>query len=181
MEPKLGGVYPLEDGEFFQGDKEEPVISGEGLRYDKGKLRFDLIPAIPLMELAEVFTKGAEKYADRNWQKGMKWSKCFAPIMRHLWKWWSGEKYDQEDGLSHLAHACWGCMALMEYEHTCPNLDDRHMNIPLPSRFSGVTTLPTGAKDPNTCQTSETDTDVPVNEEGGVFSASKPVGTITRY
>ena len=97
----------------------------QGVKYDEGKERFDLIPPGPLMELAMVYTVGAQKYSDRNWEKGMAWGRVFAAVMRHLWKWWHGEKVDPEDGLSHLAHAAWGLFALMEYGNTHPELDDR--------------------------------------------------------
>jgi hypothetical protein len=75
--------------------------------------------------LVDVYTHGAEKYADRNWENGLHWSRIFAAIMRHLWKWWSGEDDDRESGLPHLAHAAWGCFALLEYGHTWRSLDDR--------------------------------------------------------
>ena len=94
-------------------------------KYDDGKERFDLIPAVPLLKLAQIYTYGVGKYGDRNWEKGMKWGRVFAAIMRHLWKWWKGEKVDEESGLSHLAHAAWGCFALLEYETTHPEHDDR--------------------------------------------------------
>lgn len=45
--------------------------------------------------------------------------------MRHLWAWWRGEDTDPESGLSHAAHAAWGCFALLEYARTHPELDDR--------------------------------------------------------
>lgn len=97
----------------------------EAVKYDTGKERFDLIPPGPLLELAKVYTRGAEKYAPRNWEKGMAWGRVFAAVMRHLWKYWKGEENDPEDGLSHLAHAAWGCFTLMVYRQTHPELDDR--------------------------------------------------------
>lgn len=96
-----------------------------GYKYDGGKSRYDLIPAVPLEQLARVYTMGAAKYEDRGWENGLKWGRIFAAIMRHLWKFWRGEDVDQESGLPHLAHAAWGCFALMEYEVTHPELDDR--------------------------------------------------------
>ena len=63
----------------------------EGVKYDQGKLRFDLIPNYPLEKLAEVYTIGASKYSDWNWAKGMNWSRIFAAIERHLQAWKRGE------------------------------------------------------------------------------------------
>ena len=46
----------------------------EGTKHDQGKLRYDLISAVGMEELAKVYTYGAKKYADHNWRKGIKWS-----------------------------------------------------------------------------------------------------------
>ena len=97
----------------------------EGVKYDGGKPRFDLIPAVPLETLAKVYTMGAEKYADRNWEKGMAYSRLYAASMRHLNKFWTGEDLDLESGLPHLAHAAWGLLALLEFGSTHPEQDDR--------------------------------------------------------
>ena len=97
----------------------------EGRKDDTGKLRFDLIPAGPLNKLAEVYTIGARKYADRNWEKGIAWSRIFAAMQRHAWKFWNGERYDQQDGQEHLASVAWCAFALLEYLETHNELDDR--------------------------------------------------------
>ena len=97
----------------------------EGRKDDKGKLRFDLIPARPLETLAAVYTMGGAKYEVRNWEKGIAWSRIFAAIMRHLWAFWRGETHDPESGLPHPVHAAWGCFALLEFLETHPELDDR--------------------------------------------------------
>jgi hypothetical protein len=41
----------------------------EGTKYDGGKLRYDLIDAYALEQLAAVYTFGAKKYEDDNWRK----------------------------------------------------------------------------------------------------------------
>ena len=97
----------------------------EGTKHDEEKVRFDLIPPRPLYELAEIYTYGARKYDDRNWERGIKWGRIFAAIMRHLWKFWRGEWADPESGLPHLAHAAWGCFTLLEYNLTHAEYDDR--------------------------------------------------------
>jgi dATP/dGTP diphosphohydrolase len=88
----------------------------EGLRYDEGKLRMDLLPHEWVVGLAEVLTAGAKKYADRNWELGMKWSKVWAPALRHMFKFMKGERYDADDGVHHLFHAAWGLLALASYD-----------------------------------------------------------------
>ena len=90
--------------------KDEP-----GKRYDSGKPRYDLIPADALNELAKLYAAGAVKYSDRNWEKGMSWSRCFGPLMRHAWAYWRGETVDPESGLPHMAHVAWNAMALLHY------------------------------------------------------------------
>lgn len=97
----------------------------EGRKDDADKLRFDLIPVRPLELVAEVYTIGAKKYADRNWEKGLKWGRVFAAMMRHAWAWWRGEIRDPKDGQHHLASVVWCALTLMEYEVTHPELDDR--------------------------------------------------------
>lgn len=97
----------------------------EGTKHDGEKLRYDLISPIGLEAIAAVYTFGAKKYEDHNWRKGIKWSRVFAAIMRHLWAWMRGEEFDPESGLPHLAHAAWGCFTLLDYARTRRNFDDR--------------------------------------------------------
>src|SRR5258708_39855322 len=96
----------------------------EGTKYDQGKLRFDLLPVKPLGLVAEVYTIGAKKYADRNWELGIQWGRVFGALLRHAFKWWGGERRDP-DGQHHLASVVWCALALMEYEETHQELDDR--------------------------------------------------------
>jgi nucleoside 2-deoxyribosyltransferase len=103
--------------------------SKEGVKFDQGKTRYDLIPGYPLNELAKIYTYGTQKYDDNNWRKGMKWGRLFGAMMRHAWAFWRGESIDPESGLHHLAHAAWQCFALMDYEKTKPELDDRFPDL----------------------------------------------------
>ena len=81
-----------------------------------------------MFQLARLFAFGTKKYAERNWEKGMPWSKVIAPLQRHLWKWMAGEDNDDETGLSHMIHVAWNAMVLVEYERLYKNLDDRTKN-----------------------------------------------------
>lgn len=87
-----------------------------GLRHDNGKVRLDLIPPEWVMVLGNVLTAGANKYADRNWELGMPWSKIWGPLLRHAFKWLLGEQYDKETGCHHLAMVAWNALALMTYQ-----------------------------------------------------------------
>ena len=88
----------------------------EGTKYDKGKLRMDLWPPEAIEGGAEVLTYGASKYEDRNWESGIKYSRVFAALMRHLWAWWAGRPIDTESGISHLKHALCCIVFLVTYE-----------------------------------------------------------------
>lgn len=103
----------------------EERVSEAALRYDAGKLRYDLLPVDSLEELTKVYTVGAKKYADHNWAKGMSWSRCLGSLMRHTWKFWRGEDYDEETGCHHMAMAAWNAMALCSYSMRKVGTDDR--------------------------------------------------------
>jgi hypothetical protein len=88
----------------------------EGVKYDDGKIRWDLLPIHPLYELAFVYTVGARKYEDDNWRKGMDYRKMVRAIWNHLTKWLAGHERDADDGQHHLASVAWSAFTLMEYE-----------------------------------------------------------------
>ncbi len=97
----------------------------EGLKFDKEKVRYDLLPPELLEGVAQILTFGAKKYGDRNWELGMDWMRVFGALQRHLWAWRSGENVDPETGKSHLWHA--GCCVafLMAYEQRKVGTDNR--------------------------------------------------------
>ena len=97
-----------------------------GIKHDAGKPRFDLIPPGPLTQVAEVYSYGAGKYEPCNWERGIEWSRVYGASQRHLNAFWGGQDLDEESALSHLAHAAFGLLALLEYAKTHPELDDRH-------------------------------------------------------
>ena len=99
---------------------------GSGVKADDEKPRVDLFPMEALMGPSEVFTFGAKKYGERNWEKGMNWGRPFAALMRHMWAWWSGEKRDPETGMPHLWHAGCCLAMLIAYEQRKIGNDDRN-------------------------------------------------------
>jgi uncharacterized HAD superfamily protein len=70
-------------------------------------------------------TRGAEKYAPRNWEKGMAWSKVVASLKRHLSAFEKGEDYDSETGLLHIDHLQCNAHFLSAYYKIAPQYDDR--------------------------------------------------------
>lgn len=85
------------------------------LRYDGGKARLDLIDPGFLLRLGEHYGVGAKKYAERNWQNGMSFSRCYASAQRHMLAFWAGENNDAETGSPHVIAAAWNMAALDFY------------------------------------------------------------------
>ena len=104
---------------------ERRTVSSTGGEKGSKLARYDLIPAGPLHTLAELYGKGADKYEDRNWERGYEWSLSFAALNRHLWLFWQGVNIDAETGLPHLAAVAWHAFALMEWVNTHPEFDNR--------------------------------------------------------
>lgn len=137
--PAAYGRYTTEFwGEVVMNDKEQYFMSDEttktwiktdapaelvkepeenlGLRYNTGKLKFSLIPAHWTRSLAEILTKGANKYAPRNWETGLVHSEVLDSLHRHLDAFLGGERYDPETKCHHLGHVAWNALALMTFD-----------------------------------------------------------------
>lgn len=102
-------------------------MAKEAVKYDDGKGPWHLLPFHAIAEIVNVLAHGAKKYAPRNWEKGLIYSRVYSAAMRHLTAWWQGEDNDKDSGLSHLAHA--GCCILFlltfVVEKRGDTLDDR--------------------------------------------------------
>lgn len=125
-------LYSKEDKLFkFSLKIEEPssIIWGEtvnkedglllnAVKFDKNKIKMELLPPKSLENIAEVFTFGAEKYEPWNFLKGdgLETSRVYGSLQRHLNSYYQGEELDSESGLSHLAHAGANLMMLLELE-----------------------------------------------------------------
>lgn len=109
--------------------------------------RFSLIPPEFMWALAEHYGIGARKYADRNWERGYKWSLSIDALERHLVQWKMGETFDPETGSNHLIAAAWHCCALFIYQLRGLGTDDvRTPARDLPtSTFTTSTTQTNGA------------------------------------
>lgn len=109
--------------------KENSNDKGDGLRKNSGKIRYDLVPSFAQEQFAGVLTKGAEKYAPRNWERGMNWTTVLASMMRHVEAFKRGEDYDPETGLLHTAHIMCNAAFLTEYYKIFPQGDDRPVGL----------------------------------------------------
>lgn len=79
-----------------------------GLKDDKLKPRWELLPLDACEQVVNILTFGAKKYAPNNWQLVEDAeNRYYAALMRHLKAWRSGEERCPESGELHLAHA--GC------------------------------------------------------------------------
>ena len=107
--------------EFKLEDTGHRMKSETGAMRDRqpGKGRFDLISPFALMRLAQVYEKGAAKFADRNWESGLPYSWLIDSALRHLTQYLMGK--DDED---HLAQAAFNIFALMHFEDAMPGRFD---------------------------------------------------------
>jgi len=87
--------------------------------------RFDLVPAEPMRQIARHYGVGAEKYSERNWERGYDWSLSIAALERHLNAWKAGEDIDEETGSNHLTAVAFHVLALLQFTEEHPELDDR--------------------------------------------------------
>ncbi len=105
--------------------KREQFITGAVRDTADGKSRPDLISPYAQLRKGDWLRLGAEKYDERNWEKGMKISRCIASICRHLFKYMMGCTIED-----HLAAIAVNAEFIMHYEAMInlkllpPELDD---------------------------------------------------------
>lgn len=112
----------------------------EGLKYDGGKPRAALVLggfANALLEVSKVGTFGATKYAPNNW-KLVNPERYEDALFRHLLQWQSDEPVDKETGLSHLAHAAWNALAILQLTMNKPeDVTSEPVQLKLPLELEG--------------------------------------------
>lgn len=75
-------------------------------KLDSGKARWDLLPLDVIREVVFVIMHGNRKYDEDSWKNGRdRKGLYFSASLRHLEAHQSGELFDPESGLHHLAHA----------------------------------------------------------------------------
>lgn len=101
-----------------------------GLRYNQDKLPYHLLSNEAIEEVVKVLQFGATKYAERNWEKGLKWDSGVASsLQRHLAAWKRGEDYDVETNLPHMAHIMCNAMFALHYFLNHTGTDDRPVKL----------------------------------------------------
>lgn len=115
--------YTIDMPSFFrwlvlkkEGKLSKGPLSEQGYKADNGKLRYDLLSPQSLEGLVKVLTFGAQKYADRNWEKGINYSRVFGALLRHAFSWLRGERVDPETGFNHMHHVQACAHFLAHYE-----------------------------------------------------------------
>lgn len=108
----------------------------QGLRYNKGKLRYDLLEPYAIEQLVKVFTRGAEKYEPGNWLKGMPWMDVIASLERHLAEFKKGSDFDNETQILHMAHCAWNALAIVSYYKHRPEFDNRLQTLSSKKKIS---------------------------------------------
>jgi len=126
-------------------DQTQKTAKGSGMRYNSGKLRYDLVHPKAHEDMVKVLTYGANKYTLRdddgnitydgsmNWRKGLSWMSVIASLKRHLAAFEAGEDYDPESGELHIAHAACNIHFLNAFHYIFPQGDDRpkrFLNLP---------------------------------------------------
>lgn len=103
--------------------KRKQFNSGMVRDIDEGKPRYDLIPPELLKRLADLYTRGAEKYGDYNWQKANspeEYQRMKASAWRHFIDWSAGWNTEED----HAIATIWN---IISYEwHTKHKLDNNN-------------------------------------------------------
>lgn len=120
------GLKILDARTFEPFTKEEMRTASTGGQKGVKPERYDLIPWDSMDEVARVYAYGAKKYDDRNWEKGYSWGDSIAALFRHARAFAMGQSRDvSQDNAHHLASVVFHALALMRWERTHPELDNR--------------------------------------------------------
>ena len=83
-------------------------------KYDRDKLRWDLLPLEDIEDVVKVYTEGAKKYAPNSWQELPDgYNRYKAALFRHLLEYEKGNEIDEETGCKHLAQVVWNAIAML--------------------------------------------------------------------
>lgn len=89
-----------------------------GSRFNANKTMVQLVDPLAVEGLARVLTKGAIKYGENNWRKGLSWMETIGSLERHLLAIKRGEVTDPETGEQHIDHLGCNWMFLSNFMKT---------------------------------------------------------------
>ncbi len=115
----------LKTGTGVEVSDEHKSTRGDAIRFNKGKLLYELVNPKAHADMVNVLTVGANKYFPRNWENGFSWCSVLASLKRHITAFEDGEDYDQETGLLHISHAACNVHFLNSFYYIFPQGDDR--------------------------------------------------------
>jgi hypothetical protein len=100
---KIGFLKNKEEG--VKNDKDKPLVAD---------FLLDFAPEI--MEVARIWEFGAKKYSKSNWKKVENGKERYMnALVRHILQ-SESEEFDEESGMSHIAHAVFNALAVLHFE-----------------------------------------------------------------
>ena len=99
-----------------------------GLRENKGKLKWSLVSWAALEPMVVVLMFGANKYDSWNWSRGLKYTEIIESLQRHLIAFIQGENDDKESKLAHVGHILCNAMFLSYMYLFRKDMDDRYID-----------------------------------------------------
>jgi len=90
---------------------------------------YDVIPPQAWLRLGALLGRGAEKYGERNWEKGQPLSRVRSSLLRHYIQWLDQQVlgYSPSDGEDHFAAVLFNLMVM--YHHTVEFTPDSHPSV----------------------------------------------------
>ena len=106
-------IFDLDTNTWIDLNKQQKLEPAT--RFDAGKIPYHLFPLDAFEEICKVMQFGAKKYAERNWEQGMSWSRVARSMFSHFISMCRGEQTDPESNLPHAAHMAWNAIVLLTY------------------------------------------------------------------
>ena len=121
--------------------EEVRTTSATGAEKGQKPCQLSSLPPHAMEQLGAVYGYGASKYAPHNYRKGYEVSKSVDALFRHVLRFLDGQDLDEESNLSHMAHASWHCLNIIQTLHDHPAYDDRYKPPSRPLEFDGPALL----------------------------------------
>jgi hypothetical protein len=100
---------PMTDYKTLDSGQREDYATGARRDIRTGKGRYDLLPPFAIRRVAGVYERGAAKYGDRNYERGIPLTRYLDSALRHTFEVLEG-KTDED----HAAQAAWNLLAFIQ-------------------------------------------------------------------
>lgn len=120
----------MKDYTIKDSGKRQTYKSGAVRDTNEGKIRYDLLPIECLKRLAEHYTKGAKKYDDNNWKKGIPTKRFIESTWRHWGQYLLGRVFPEDEAYieeDHLSAIVFNVFGIMFNEESNPGLTKEQM------------------------------------------------------